>query len=62
MKKCTKCKKEFEAKNELDMFCSQDCKEEFEAKDELDMFCSQDCKEEALADLDKDSDECLSCQ
>ena len=38
------------------------CKKEFEPKDELDMFCSQDCKEEALADLDKDSDECLSCQ
>ena len=41
--------------------CKQ-CKKEFEAKDEFDMFCSQDCKEEALADLDKDSDECLSCQ
>jgi len=26
------------------------------------MFCSNDCKQEALADLDKDSDECLSCQ
>jgi hypothetical protein len=26
------------------------------------MFCSKECKEEALADLDKDSDECLSCQ
>jgi hypothetical protein len=38
------------------------CKKEFEPKDELDMFCSQDCKEEALADLDNDSDECLSCQ
>jgi hypothetical protein len=41
--------------------CKQ-CKKEFEPKDELDMFCSQDCKEEALADLDNDSDECLSCQ
>jgi len=41
--------------------CKQ-CKKEFEAKDELDIFCSQDCKEEALADLDNDSDECLSCQ
>ena len=40
--------------------CKQ-CKKEFKPKDELDMFCSQDCKEEALADLDKDSDECLSC-
>jgi len=26
------------------------------------MFCSQECKQEALADLDGDSDECLSCQ
>jgi hypothetical protein len=26
------------------------------------MFCSDECKQEALADLDKDSDECLSCQ
>ena len=38
------------------------CKEAFDANDEFDMFCSQQCKEEALADLDKDSDECLSCQ
>ena len=38
------------------------CKKEFEPKDELDMFCSEDCKQEALADLDSDSDECLSCQ
>ena len=41
--------------------CKQ-CKQEFEQKDELDLFCSQDCKEEALAALDSDSDECLSCQ
>jgi len=41
--------------------CKQ-CEKEFEAKDELDLFCSQDCKEEALAALDSDSDECLSCQ
>jgi hypothetical protein len=26
------------------------------------MFCGDECKQEALADLDKDSDECLSCQ
>jgi hypothetical protein len=38
------------------------CKEAFDANDELDLFCSQQCKEEALADLDSDSDECLSCQ
>ena len=38
------------------------CKEAFDANDELDLFCSQECKEEALADLDSDSDECLSCQ
>jgi len=41
--------------------CKQ-CEKEFEPKDELDMFCGQDCKEEALAELDSDSDECLSCQ
>ncbi len=38
------------------------CKKEFEAKEELDMICSQECKQEALADLDNDTDECLSCQ
>ena len=38
------------------------CKKEFEAKEEFDMFCGDECKQEALADLDKDSDECLSCQ
>jgi hypothetical protein len=37
--------------------CKQ-CKKD----DDLDIFCSQDCKEEALAELDYDSDECLSCQ
>ena len=41
--------------------CKQ-CEKEFEPKDELDLFCNQDCKEEALAELDSDSDECLSCQ
>ena len=41
--------------------CKQ-CKKEFEPKDEFDMFCSDECKQEALADLDKDSNECLSCQ
>jgi hypothetical protein len=41
--------------------CKQ-CEKEFEQKDELDMFCGQQCKEEALAELDSDSDECLSCQ
>ena len=38
------------------------CKNKFEPKDEFDIFCGQDCKEEALAELDSDSDECLSCQ
>jgi hypothetical protein len=38
------------------------CEQEFQPKDDLDIFCSQDCKEEALAELDSDSDECLSCQ
>ena len=28
MKKCKQCEKEFEPKDELDMFCGQDCKEE----------------------------------
>ena len=41
--------------------CKQ-CKEAFDAKDEFDLFCSKECKEEALAELDSDSDECLSCQ
>jgi hypothetical protein len=45
----------------IDYQCNK-CKKEFEAKEEFDMFCSDDCKQEALADLDKDSDECLSCQ
>ena len=27
-KNCNKCKKEFKAKQELDMFCSDDCKQE----------------------------------
>ena len=41
--------------------CKQ-CKEEFEPKDDMDMFCNNECKQEALADLDRDNDECLSCQ
>ena len=40
----------------------QQCKNPFDAKYELDNFCSKECKEEALAELDSDSDECLSCQ
>jgi hypothetical protein len=28
MKKCKQCEKEFEPKDELDMFCGQECKEE----------------------------------
>ena len=28
MKNCKQCKKEFEPKDELDMFCSDDCKQE----------------------------------
>ena len=40
--------------------CTQ-CNKNFEPKDELDLFCSRDCKEEALAELDSNSDECLSC-
>ena len=40
----------------------QKCEKTFEAKDELDNFCSNECKQEALAELDFNSDECLSCQ
>ena len=38
------------------------CQKDYETNNELDLFCSQDCKEQALAELDSDSDECLSCQ
>ena len=38
------------------------CEKEFETTNESNLFCSDECKQEALADLDKDSDECLSCQ
>ena len=41
--------------------CKQ-CEEAFDAQDQFDLFCSKECKEEALAELDSDSDECLSCQ
>jgi len=47
--------------NNMRKQCKQ-CKEAFDAKDEFDLFCSKECKEEALAELDSDSDECLSCQ
>jgi len=47
--------------NSMRKQCKQ-CEEAFDAKDELDLFCGQQCKEEALAELDLDSDECLSCQ
>ena len=38
------------------------CKEEFIAYNEFQKCFSDQGKEEALADLDKGSDECLSCQ
>ena len=41
--------------------CNQ-CKEEFETQNELNSFCSNECKQQALAELDRNSDECLSCQ
>ena len=41
--------------------CNQ-CKEEFETQNELNSFCSDECKQQALAELDRHSDECLSCQ
>ena len=47
MSKCKQCEKEFKVNDSLD---------------EFEVFCSQQCKEEALAELDSDSDECLSCQ
>ena len=47
MKQCKQCQKEFKVKDSLD---------------EFELFCSKECKEEALAELDSDSDECLSCQ
>ena len=41
--------------------CAQ-CKKEFKTEDASQAFCSNECKQEALAELDKGSDECLSCQ
>ena len=41
--------------------CPQ-CESDFKTTDPSQAFCSDWCKEAALADLDKDSDECLSCQ
>ena len=38
------------------------CKEEFEAANEFQSICSEECKEKALAELDRGSNECLSCQ
>jgi len=38
------------------------CKEEFEAANQFQSICSDECKEKALAELDSNSDECLSCQ
>ena len=47
--------------NNMRKQCKQ-CKEAFDAQDQFDLFCNKECKEEALAELDSDSDECLSCQ
>ena len=38
------------------------CKKEFDAAHEFQTICSDECKQEALAKLDRESDECLSCQ
>jgi len=38
------------------------CKKEFETENEHQTICSDACKQEALANLDRGSDECLSCQ
>jgi len=41
--------------------CTQ-CKQDFVPMLETQKFCSDQCKQDALAELDKGSDECLSCQ
>jgi hypothetical protein len=41
--------------------CKQ-CKEEFISYNDFQVFCGDECKQQALAELDKGSDECLSCQ
>jgi len=38
------------------------CKKEFDTDNEHQSICSEECKQQALADLDRNSDECLSCQ
>jgi len=38
------------------------CGNNFKTQNKLQAFCSGECKQEALSDLDKDSNECLSCQ
>jgi len=38
------------------------CKQEFETEDQHQSICSEECKQQALAELDRESDECLSCQ
>jgi len=41
----------------------QQCRKDFEAQpDDPRSFCSDECKQEAVAEMDKNSDECLSCQ
>lgn len=39
-----------------------ECKAEFETENEMKEFCSDECKQQAIARLDGESDECLSCQ
>lgn len=39
------------------------CGKDFEGQpDDPKTFCSEECRQEAIAELDKGSDECLSCQ
>ena len=38
------------------------CKKEFEAANQFQSICIVECKEEALSRLDRETDECLSCQ
>ena len=38
------------------------CKKEFEAANQFQSICSEECKQEAFSRLDREADECLSCQ
>ena len=46
IRKCQQCSKDFEVEN----------------TESMKVFCNDECKQEAIAALDANSDECLSCQ